>query len=125
MTSQEELEILKRRIAELENTMPAVLNVTAPGVFAPVPAPAPLRRPSEYDRQLIRAIDINRTKDTFRALVESICFRVTTQQFNKASQKQRLILLRTLAGQSKVKINFKDSDELVYIRALVDAGVLQ
>lgn len=125
MTPQEELEILKRRVAELENTMPAVANVTAPGVFAPVAAPQPLRRPFEYDRAIIRAIDINRTKDTFRALVESICFGVTTQQYGRASQKQRLILLRTLAGQSKVKINFKDSDELVYIRALVDAGVLQ
>jgi len=124
MTPEQELEALRARLAELENTMPAVANVIGLG-FAPVAAPQPLKRPFEYDRQLCRAIDMSRVKDSFKELVESICFNVTTKQYNRASPKQRLILLRTLAGQSKVKVDFKSTDETTYLQALVDAGILE
>jgi len=105
-----EIRALKRRIKELEAIERAKSN---------------LKRPFEYDRAIIRAIDMSRVKDSFKELVESICFNVTTKQYNRASPKQRLILLRTLAGQSKVKVDFKSTDETTYLQALVDAGILE
>jgi len=102
--------------------MPAIADIMGCGY---VPSDRSLRRPFEYDRQLIKAIDMTRVKDSFKALVESICFNVTTKQYGKASSKQRLILLRTLAGQHKVRVDFKSTDETAYLRALVDAGVLE
>jgi len=102
--------------------MPAIADIMGRGY---VPSDRSLRRPFEYDRQLIKAIDMTRVKDSFKAVVESICFNVSTKQYNRASPKQRLILLRTLAGQSRAKVDFKSTDETVYLRALVDAGVLE
>jgi len=136
MTPDQEIEILRARLhtlqgdhaqalgrlTELEGSAKPYLSVV---LGSPGTVDRSLKRPFEYDRQLIKAIDMSRVKDSFKELVESIVFNVSTKQYNRASPKQRLILLRTLSGQHKVKVDFKSTDETTYLQALVDAGVLE